>query len=276
MKAINSYTNAYQANQSSASSTKPDSPKISQLARKTAQIWLDHASINLSTSDSDRQAIEATIISPEKTLNKTGQKVTIQPLKALVEPNTANELTGRTPLHQAIAKDDTQALKTLLSHPNIDPNKVNKFGCTPLYDAVFEGDIEMIRALLNHPKTDPNLGDDEKSTPLHMAVSMSDYEVLALLLAHPQIVSNQKDSAGCTPLDEAVYLEDPQSIKILQDYESKKLKREGANSSTNAFQKVKAYFAKNKTSLVSGALAATATAVSMLPYATRYFTAEEA
>jgi len=75
---------------------------------------------------------------------------------------------------------------------------VDEYGRTPLWNAIARGDREAVRQLLvGH--ADPNLGDDDGWTPLHIATQRGRVEITELLLQHGAD-PNRLDHHGNGPL----------------------------------------------------------------------------
>jgi len=89
-----------------------------------------------------------------------------------------------------------QALKIILSHPDIDVNKANAKGETALQKAAFMGYIEAVELLLDHTAIDVNRADNDARTALMMAVLGGNNEVVHLLLGRDDIDVNALDNKG--------------------------------------------------------------------------------
>ena len=73
-------------------------------------------------------------------------------------------------LHQAIKDGNIRQCRILLTHPQINPNLIDKEGNTPLTSAIFFDRLEIFEELLSHPKINPNLEDLGGATPLNNAI----------------------------------------------------------------------------------------------------------
>lgn len=129
---------------------------------------------------------------------------------------------GFTPLHYACCRGDTDILKLLLAHPNIDVNIQNDEG-TPLHYAC-EGrrGTEIVKELLARPEIDINLKNEREETPLHYACEYDETEIVELLLAHPEIDPNLKNKWGSTSLDIACEEGHTEIKTLLKDFIKKK------------------------------------------------------
>ncbi|KAH0499070.1 hypothetical protein TgHK011_006286 [Trichoderma gracile] len=121
-----------------------------------------------------------------------------------------------TALHLAVRKQYPAAVKAILAHPNVDPNRQDVAQQTALHEAVFYAD-ETMRLLLEDPRVDVNIGNCYGATPLINAVKRgSDIAVLALL-QRPDIVPDKKDGIGMTALAWAAHLGCWGSLRRLLD-----------------------------------------------------------
>jgi len=125
-------------------------------------------------------------------------------------------LTNQYPLHDAIWKDNIEAMKLLLAHSNIDVNKQDKYGYTPLYYAIWKDKIEAMKLLLAHPNIDVNKQNKYGFTPLHDAIWQDKIEAMKLLLIHSNINLTLQTQSGNTPLYYAIkHNENREIIKLL-------------------------------------------------------------
>lgn len=155
-----------------------------------------------------------------------------------------------TPLCQAIKRYDSEMVKFLLDHKNVDVNMKSKFNngmLTPLFMAIGNGSIEIIKLLLNRVDIEVNLKSikydlytDEESDwkmqvfmeipPLIEAVKKNNIEIVKLLLDHKDIDVNaivrneimEQDEHYFTErsaLYEAVYYDTVEIIRLLINQE---------------------------------------------------------
>ncbi|KAK8899206.1 hypothetical protein M9Y10_001510 [Tritrichomonas musculus] len=114
-------------------------------------------------------------------------------------------------LHMAVDNNDTEIVKLLLSHPNIDVNILSKsknVSETALHRAVYKGNEEIIELLLSHPKIDVNIPTkDSKSytngnkTALHIAYQKEKTKIIKLLLQRNDINVDALDNNQKKPSD---------------------------------------------------------------------------
>jgi ankyrin repeat protein len=102
---------------------------------------------------------------------------------------------GATRLWKAAEQGHPMAVRELLQHPNIDPNKLHKhIHTTPLYIAAYRGHEEVVKALVDPRNIQINLGNtDTGMSPLIAAAQEGREEVVNLLLE-----SNGIDVDHCT------------------------------------------------------------------------------
>jgi len=110
-----------------------------------------------------------------------------------------------------------KAVKKILEHPNIDPNKLRlETRTSPLYIASFHGHEEVVKAILAHPQVKVNLGKiDVKVSPLFVAVEQNREGVVEALLGANDIVVNAITSTGVNPLYEACEQGREHIVKLL-------------------------------------------------------------
>ncbi|WP_165483103.1 ankyrin repeat domain-containing protein [Legionella genomosp. 1] len=106
-------------------------------------------------------------------------------LSLLYDVNALNEK-GDAPIHIAAKKADIDAIKRLLSYPNIDVNKRNGAGHTALEIIAKRADkpleVSAIIKLLIERKAD--VGDCKNRSALYNAVAANNYEAVSLLIPH--------------------------------------------------------------------------------------------
>ena len=103
---------------------------------------------------------------------------------------------GATRLWLASERGHEKAVRELLKHPNIDPNRV-KIGTktTPLLIASHNGHESIVSAILEHPDAQVNLGGaDSGISPLLMAVGGGREGVVEILLRQKNIDVNKSDA----------------------------------------------------------------------------------
>ena len=103
--------------------------------------------------------------------------------KSGIDVNASSGSYGQTALNLAAATGNVQIVRQLLSHPNIDVKKRDKW-CTALTYAAAYDDLHVAEALLDH-NADPNIPEDldcGDDTPLMCAVDGGNLYIVRLLL----------------------------------------------------------------------------------------------
>ncbi len=109
------------------------------------------------------------------------------------------DLEGATQLWKAAELGCHLAVKEVLQHPKIDPNKTHKgTGTTPLYIAAYFGHERVVKALLSHPSTQVNCGKG-KTTPLFVAAQEGREGVVKMLLGCKDVDIEKASAEGVTP-----------------------------------------------------------------------------
>ena len=85
-------------------------------------------------------------------------------------------------LFSAAYNGRTEAVKALISQPNIDVNAQNEDGITALILAAFHGHTEVVKALISQPNIDVNAQDKDGDTALMLANTKGYTEIHGLLL----------------------------------------------------------------------------------------------
>jgi ankyrin repeat protein len=147
------------------------------------------------------------IVAPEARSFEQVQSDALVDMKAYVaQTNDINrqhkELKGATRLWKASEQGHAEAVREILQHPNVDPNKTrSETQATPLYIASYHGHRDVVKALLGHPKIQVNLGTiDKHASPLFAAVQQGHEEVVEALLEVTAVDVNQPTTEGITPL----------------------------------------------------------------------------
>ncbi|XP_067947505.1 ankyrin repeat domain-containing protein 50-like [Watersipora subatra] len=121
---------------------------------------------------------------------------------------------GLTPLHMAIASDNTAVSDCLIdTGSNFLAKDADGNSC--LHFAVAAGSLPIVKKLLSLGM-DPNVANNIGDTPLHQAVDSNCEPIIALLLKHDANI-NAKDVNGRTPLHLAVIKNDVSSSMFLVD-----------------------------------------------------------
>ncbi len=109
------------------------------------------------------------------------------------------DLEGATQLWKAAELGYHLAVKEVLQHPNVDPNKTHKeMDATPLYMAAYFGHERVVQALLSHPSIQVNRGRGE-TTPLFMAAQEGREGVVTMLLGCKDVDIEKASAEGITP-----------------------------------------------------------------------------
>jgi len=107
------------------------------------------------------------------------------------------DTTGRTPLHRAAARGNSEIAKALLK-AGADSNPRNKAGATPIHWAAGGGFVDVVQVLLE-ARADANARTRGGGTPLMRAVENGHVEVARVLLARGAFV-NARDREGLTAM----------------------------------------------------------------------------
>ena len=107
-----------------------------------------------------------------------------------------SEREGVTWLYLAAEQGHTKAVRELLLHPLINPNKVRlSSGNSPLFVAAHHGHNEVVEALLGHPHIHVNEGSADGSiSPLFIAAQEGREVIVEMLLRHKNIDVNRETS----------------------------------------------------------------------------------
>lgn len=154
--------------------------------------------------------VQNLVISDDQNLS---QNITLEPgeLVALGGMIAAVEYTS--PLSQAIASDDVDAVRDLLAKgAKVNAKEESYSKITPLFVAVENGNVEIVRLLLEFGAK-VNRRDENKQTPLMRLDGDATPELVDLLIRHGAKV-NAVDSEGNTALLTAVY-SSPAVLKAL-------------------------------------------------------------
>ncbi|KAJ9188036.1 hypothetical protein P3X46_003436 [Hevea brasiliensis] len=121
---------------------------------------------------------------------------------------------GRTALHCAAEKGNTDVCKYLLGEVKINVDLRDRKGKTPLHCASLHGRYHAAVSLLENG-ANPNATTSQKFTPLHYAAQRGSGGVLQLLISNGAEIDAQADSG--TPLQEAASRGLKEAVKILLD-----------------------------------------------------------
>ena len=130
--------------------------------------------------------------------------------------------TGVTPLHIAVANNQSDIVKLLLEHSEVDVLEQNDEGWTALHTAAGKGFHYVTHILLSAEKGKLNLNVKDKKdgvTPLHVAVGYKQSDIVKLLLEYEETDLNPQDNEGWTPLHMAVLNNNSDIVKLLLNIE---------------------------------------------------------
>ncbi|KAF5133320.1 Tankyrase-2 [Metarhizium anisopliae] len=100
----------------------------------------------------------------------------------------------------------TDAVRALLSRPDVDPTNLHESERSPLQEAAQGGHVGALHALLTmRPGIDVNATDDKGRSPFHHAADYGHVEVLKALTQYPDVKVDVRDKDGQTPLHLAAY-----------------------------------------------------------------------
>ena len=131
--------------------------------------------------------------------DRGGRAATARGVLNLAAWRLAADNRGGGPLHRAVRKADTEALRMLLE-AGADVNAQGRMSDTPLHIAARVRNIAAIRVLLE-AGADVNAQGDNGDTPLHHAARNGDTEALRMLLEAGADVNARQGGNGWTPLD---------------------------------------------------------------------------
>jgi ankyrin repeat protein len=127
------------------------------------------------------------------------------------------EKNGATFLWAAADQGHAAAVREILMHPQVDPNKTRLSSrMSPLLIAARQGHEEVVKLLLEHPKIRVNEGSDRGICPLFMATQGGHEEVVKVLVCHQDINVNQATiDSKITALCKAAQLGHEHIVEIL-------------------------------------------------------------
>jgi hypothetical protein len=143
----------------------------------------------------------------------------------MAETNDINrqheDFQGATMLWKAAEEGHEEAVREILQHHKIDPNKLRQqTRTTPLYIAAYHGHTNVVKALLSHPKSQVDLGQvGTGASPLLVAAEQGHEDVVKALLEGNADV-NKADWNGATPLCMACERGNEHIVEILLATES--------------------------------------------------------
>lgn len=157
---------------------------------KTKAAWplLDHPDIDVNIMDSSHGSQTPLMLAASLSRH---QIVSFLIDKPGLDINFQSGESQSTALHCAAQSGNSKVTRTILSHPDIDVNRRNRW-CTPLTDAATNGYSAVVEALLDHgADTELQEGVDKASgTPLNRAIDYGYRSTVRILLergANPQV-----------------------------------------------------------------------------------------
>ena len=154
-----------------------------------ARILLDYPNIDLNILDTSRNDQTPLMLAAS---SLRAQIVPIIVHKTGLNINLRSGPFQSTALTLAASSGDAHIVRQILSHPDIDVNKRNRW-CTPLTEAARDGSLSVVEALLDHG-ADPEIqegADNASGTPLNRAIDYGHLNVVRLLLqrgANPRVL----------------------------------------------------------------------------------------
>ena len=115
------------------------------------------------------------------------------------DPNK-QDIEGDTPLHDAIAKCNDEAVDILLSRPNINLNLVNKRGFNPFTFAALKDHAYAVEQLLVKRPGIMKITLSDGKSALHIAAINDHRKVASILITKGKANASFKDNMGTTPL----------------------------------------------------------------------------
>jgi ankyrin repeat-rich membrane spanning protein len=137
---------------------------------------------------------------------------------------------GYTSLIWACEKGYTNIVNLLLQHPDINVNCIGVYGYTPLIWACEKGYTNIVNLLLQHPDINVNLYHEcngmQTRSPLAWACQKGHTDIVVLLLQQPDINVNCIGNYGWTALECAIRNEHNNIVKIIKEFNMKKMLKE--------------------------------------------------
>jgi len=138
-----------------------------------------------------------------------------------VDVNRKENEYGETPLMAAVSRDRIEAVKLLVTHPQVDVNSAYVYGSfsdTSLTVAVQKGNTEIVKILLEQPRLNVNAEPVFNRTALRCAVDKRHQEVVKMLLQRKDLqLELPWTSFQNTPLWTAVRRKDLGIVKLLME-----------------------------------------------------------
>jgi cytohesin len=151
--------------------------------------------------------------------------------KPATDVNTVN-LSGKTPLFEAINKNNAEIANLLLTHEKINLEVCDKSCMTLFYTAVLSGHLPMVELLSKDKRIKIDSPDERffNATPLHVAVERKKTDIVDFLLKNSPVDVWAHGSKGETPLYLAMRISTLEVVKTILFYlENKKIKLSNQN-----------------------------------------------
>ncbi|KAK7590247.1 hypothetical protein V9T40_001860 [Parthenolecanium corni] len=101
--------------------------------------------------------------------------------------NLQNTILKKAPIHLAVLYADSDTLKLLVEHHNIDINQPDRAGDTALHLATQQQKEDFVKLLLKHPDVEINKTNKKNQTALHIAVGKNNRQITELLVHNSDI-----------------------------------------------------------------------------------------
>ncbi len=125
-------------------------------------------------------------------LAAANQKINPRLLKCLfkvplLEVNV-QDITGNTPLHYAVVKNQLGVVCSLLEYGSVDVNIQNQVGQTALHYAVQNNNMVIVKKLLAYTGIDVTLKNKKDLTPIELAMAYKHFKISKLLWAYKDLI----------------------------------------------------------------------------------------
>lgn len=122
-----------------------------------------------------------------------------------VDVNRLRKSKLETPLLVAVRRGAHKIVMELLKHPDIQPDLADRHGRTPLLEAVFRQDVETTRRLASTGKVDLNVRDANQNPAIHLAIDSDNHQLVKVFLKFGLNVDlKASDALGFPPFVRAV------------------------------------------------------------------------
>ena len=167
---------------------------------------LDSAEVLLSTGkcspENIKEAIEVNLL-----LHQAVASNRLELVKTLLQVPGCNingfNSDGETPLHVA-CRSGFEVFKLLTTDSRCDLNAQNKYGFTPLHITIASGQLEKYHLLITNVDCNPNIVCSDGNAPIHMMIEKDFGQSLSILLKHSKCNPNMRNNEGNSALHLAV------------------------------------------------------------------------